>query len=103
MPKFGGAGVVGHPPRIDAKTIARPIVLSSARLNGKCKLPSTELACQTNSGCIVGETPPLPMNLNDAAQRSLGQGIEVRVPKDRGEIVLRLALTDDVLPTSWQT
>ena len=74
-----------------------------AWLNGKCKLPSTELACQTNSGCIVGETPPLPMNLNDTAQRSLGQGIEVRVPKDRGEIVLRLALTDDVLPTSWQT
>ena len=38
------------------------------------------------------------MNPKDAAQRSLGHGIEVRVWNDRGEVILPLKVTDDVPP-----
>jgi anaerobic selenocysteine-containing dehydrogenase len=38
------------------------------------------------------------MNPKDAAQRSLGHGIEVGVWNDRGEVILPLKVTDDVPP-----
>jgi hypothetical protein len=42
--------------------------------------------------------PPLPMNPQDAAQRSLAHGIDVRLWNDRGEVILPLQVTDDVPP-----
>ena len=44
------------------------------------------------------QAPPLLMNPKDATQRSLGHGADVRVWNDRGEVILRLAVTDDVPP-----
>jgi anaerobic selenocysteine-containing dehydrogenase len=38
------------------------------------------------------------MNPKDAAQRSLGHGIDVRIWNDRGEVILPLEVTDDVPP-----
>jgi len=42
--------------------------------------------------------PPLLMHPADAARRSLAHGSQVRVWNDRGEVVLRLAVTDAVRP-----
>jgi anaerobic selenocysteine-containing dehydrogenase len=42
--------------------------------------------------------PPLLMNPADAAQRSLTPGDQVRVWNDRGEVLLRLAVTDAIRP-----
>jgi anaerobic selenocysteine-containing dehydrogenase len=42
--------------------------------------------------------PPLLMNPQDAAQRKLESGGDVRVWNDRGEVVLRLETTDNVPP-----
>jgi anaerobic selenocysteine-containing dehydrogenase len=44
------------------------------------------------------QAPPLLMNPEDAAQRSLGDGAEVRVWNERGEVMLHLAVTDAVRP-----
>jgi anaerobic selenocysteine-containing dehydrogenase len=40
--------------------------------------------------------PPLLMNAEDAAPRNLDHGVDVRVWNDRGEVILRLEVTDDV-------
>jgi anaerobic selenocysteine-containing dehydrogenase len=40
--------------------------------------------------------PPLKMNPADAAQRNLADGAEVRIWNERGEVILRLEVTDDV-------
>jgi anaerobic selenocysteine-containing dehydrogenase len=42
--------------------------------------------------------PPLLMHPDDAAHRGLTQGNEVRVWNDRGEVILRLTVTDAVRP-----
>jgi anaerobic selenocysteine-containing dehydrogenase len=42
--------------------------------------------------------PPLLMNPRDAAERSLESGHDVRVWNDRGEVVLRLEITEAVPP-----
>ena len=42
--------------------------------------------------------PPLLMHPDDAAHRGLTQGNQVRVWNDRGEVLLRLAVTDAVRP-----
>jgi anaerobic selenocysteine-containing dehydrogenase len=42
--------------------------------------------------------PPLLMNPQDAVQRSLGDGAEVRVWNERGEVLLHLVVTDAVRP-----
>jgi anaerobic selenocysteine-containing dehydrogenase len=42
--------------------------------------------------------PPLLMHPDDAAHRGLTQGDQVRVWNDRGEVILRLTVTDDVRP-----
>ncbi|HEY3912836.1 MAG TPA: molybdopterin-dependent oxidoreductase, partial [Stellaceae bacterium] len=44
------------------------------------------------------KAPPLLMNPEDAAWRSLARGIEVRVWNDRGEVILPLEVTDKVPP-----
>ncbi len=44
------------------------------------------------------KAPPLLMHPTDAARRSLTHGAQVRVWNDRGEVVLRLAVTDAVRP-----
>jgi anaerobic selenocysteine-containing dehydrogenase len=44
------------------------------------------------------EAPPLLMNAKDAAHRSLGHGSDVRVWNDRGEVILRLEVTESVPP-----
>jgi len=44
------------------------------------------------------KAPPLLMHPADAARRSLAHGAQVRVWNDRGEVVLRLAVTDAVRP-----
>ena len=42
--------------------------------------------------------PPLLMNPKDAALRNLGPGNQVRVRNERGEVILRLIVTDAVRP-----
>jgi len=44
------------------------------------------------------KVPPLLMNPADAAPRGLANGSRVRVWNDRGEVVLRLAVSDAVRP-----
>ena len=44
------------------------------------------------------KAPPLLMNPEDAVQRSLRDGADVRVWNERGEVLLRLAVTDAVRP-----
>jgi anaerobic selenocysteine-containing dehydrogenase len=42
------------------------------------------------------KTPPLLMNPKDALQRGIGQGDEVRLWNERGEVILPLVVTEDV-------
>jgi anaerobic selenocysteine-containing dehydrogenase len=44
------------------------------------------------------QAPPLMMNPEDAVRRGLEHGGQVRVWNDRGEVILRLAVTDAVRP-----
>ena len=44
------------------------------------------------------KAPPLLMHPTDAARRSLAHGAQVRLWNERGEVVLRLAVTDAVRP-----
>jgi anaerobic selenocysteine-containing dehydrogenase len=62
--------------------------------------PSSDKRISSTLGGLIGsrEAPPLLMNPKDAAQRSLGHGVEVRVWNDRGEVILPLEVTDDVPP-----
>jgi anaerobic selenocysteine-containing dehydrogenase len=62
--------------------------------------PSSDKRISSTLGGLIGsrQAPPLLMNPKDAAQRSLGHGIEVRVWNDRGEVILPLEVTDDVPP-----
>jgi anaerobic selenocysteine-containing dehydrogenase len=43
-------------------------------------------------------TPPLLMNPQDASGRNLTHGVEVRLWNERGEVILRLAVTDAIPP-----
>ena len=60
--------------------------------------PSSDKRISSTLGGLIGsrEAPPLLMNPKDAAQRSLGHGIDVRIWNDRGEVILPLEVTDDV-------
>jgi anaerobic selenocysteine-containing dehydrogenase len=62
--------------------------------------PSSDKRISSTLGGLIGsrEAPPLMMNPKDAAQRSLGHGIDVRIWNDRGEVILPLEVTDDVPP-----
>jgi anaerobic selenocysteine-containing dehydrogenase len=62
--------------------------------------PSSDKRISSTLGGLARshEAPPLLMNPEDAAQRGLGHGAEVRVWNDRGEVILPLGVTDDVPP-----
>jgi len=62
--------------------------------------PASDRRISSTLGDLAGsrETPPLLMNPEDAAQRSLGHGSDVKVWNERGEVILRLAVTDAVRP-----
>jgi anaerobic selenocysteine-containing dehydrogenase len=62
--------------------------------------PASDKRISSTLGDLKGsrQAPPLLMNPDDAAQRSLGDGAEVRVWNERGEVLLRLAVTDAVRP-----
>jgi anaerobic selenocysteine-containing dehydrogenase len=62
--------------------------------------PASDRRISSTLGDLAGSrrVPPLLMNPEDAAQRSLGHGSDVRVWNDRGEVILRLAVTDAVRP-----
>jgi anaerobic selenocysteine-containing dehydrogenase len=62
--------------------------------------PSSDKRISSTFGDLAAsrQAPPLLMNPNDAARRSLEHGIEVKVWNDRGEVILTLAVTDQVPP-----
>ena len=62
--------------------------------------PASDKRISSTLGDLKGShaAPPLLMNPADAAPRSLGNGNQVRVWNDRGEVLLRLAVTDAVRP-----
>ena len=62
--------------------------------------PASDERISSTLGGLAGsrEAPPLLMNPEDAARRSLARGTEVTVWNDRGEVVLLLEVTDKVPP-----
>jgi len=62
--------------------------------------PSSDQRISSTLGGLIGSrgAPPLLMNPKDAAQRSLGHGIDVRIWNECGEVILPLEVTDDVPP-----
>ena len=62
--------------------------------------PASDKRISSTLGGLAGSrrAPPLMMNPEDAVQRSLKHGIEVRVWNDRGEVILPLEVTDKVPP-----
>jgi anaerobic selenocysteine-containing dehydrogenase len=62
--------------------------------------PASDKRISSTLGDLAGsrKEPPLLMNPKDAAQRGLADGTHVRVWNDRGDVVLRLAVTDAVRP-----
>jgi anaerobic selenocysteine-containing dehydrogenase len=73
------------------RKVSHPLILIS---------PSSDKRISSTLGGLIGSrgAPPLLMNPKDAAQRSLGHGIDVRIWNDRGEVILPLEVTDDVPP-----
>jgi anaerobic selenocysteine-containing dehydrogenase len=86
--RWGAAAVL---PSWRERQVAYPLALIS---------PSSDKRISSTLGGLAGsaKAPPLLMNPKDAARRSLGYGIDVRVWNDRGEVVLPLKITDDVPP-----
>ena len=78
-------------PRAGEGRVGVPLMLIS---------PASDKRISSTLGDLAGSrrAPPLLMNPEDAAQRGLGHGSDVRVWNDRGEVVLRLAVTDAVRP-----
>ena len=62
--------------------------------------PASDRRISSTLGDLAGSrrAPPLLMNPADAARRRLEEGSQVRVWNERGEVVLRLAVTDAVRP-----
>ena len=62
--------------------------------------PASDRRISSTLGGLAGQNqaPALQMNPSDAAARKLEPGIDVRVWNDRGDVVLRLDLTDAVPP-----
>jgi len=79
------------PPLAGRDRVGVPLMLIS---------PASDKRISSTLGDLAGSrrAPPLLMNPEDAAQRGLGHGSDVRVWNDRGEVVLRLAVTDAVRP-----
>jgi anaerobic selenocysteine-containing dehydrogenase len=62
--------------------------------------PSSDKRISSTFGGLAAslKAPPLLMNPADAVQRKLEHGAEVRVWNDRGQVILPLAVTDEVPP-----
>ena len=62
--------------------------------------PASDKRISSTLGDLAGSraAPPLLMNPEDAALRSLGHGNQVRVWNDRGQVILHLAVTEAVRP-----
>ena len=62
--------------------------------------PASDKRISSTLGDLAGSrsAPPLLMNPQDAARRTLASGGDVRMWNDRGEVVLRLEVTDSVPP-----
>jgi anaerobic selenocysteine-containing dehydrogenase len=62
--------------------------------------PASDKRISSTLGDLAGsrKAPPLLMNPKDAALRGLRQGNQVRVWNERGEVMLRLIVTDAVRP-----
>ena len=60
--------------------------------------PASDKRISSTLGGLTGsrKAPPLLMNPEDAARRSLARGIEVRMWNDRGGVILPLEVTDKV-------
>ncbi len=86
--RWGGAALL---PGWRERQTSYPLMLIS---------PASDKRISSTLGDLAGsrKAPPLLMNPEDAAQRNLGHGAEVRVWNDRGEVVLRLEVTDKVRP-----
>jgi anaerobic selenocysteine-containing dehydrogenase len=79
------------PPQAGQRRVGAPLMLIS---------PASDKRISSTLGSLPASrrTPPLLMNPKDAGRRSLREGAEVRVWNDRGEVILRLAVTDAVPP-----
>jgi anaerobic selenocysteine-containing dehydrogenase len=79
-----------------------PPLAGEGRVGGPLMLisPASDKRISSTLGDLAGsrQAPPLLMNPQDAAQRNLEDGAEVRVWNDRGEVILRLDVTDKVPP-----
>ena len=86
--RWGAAAVL---PAWRERQAAYPLMLISPASDKRISSTLGDLAASRKA-------PPLLMNPADAAQRSLAHGSQVRVWNERGEVVLRLAVTDAVRP-----
>jgi anaerobic selenocysteine-containing dehydrogenase len=86
--RWGAAAVL---PAWRERQAAYPLMLISPASDKRISSTLGDLAASRKA-------PPLLMNPADAAQRSLAHASQVRVWNDRGEVVLRLAVTDAVRP-----
>jgi anaerobic selenocysteine-containing dehydrogenase len=79
------------PPHAGEVRVGVPLMLIS---------PASDRRISSTMGGLAAsrKMPPLLMNPTDAAQRSLGNGSEVRVWNERGEVILPLEVTDAVPP-----
>jgi len=86
--RWGAAAVL---PGWRERQAAYPLMLIS---------PSSDKRISSTLGDLAGSRalPQLVMNPEDAARRSLAHGNQVRVWNERGEVLLRLAVTDAVRP-----
>src|ERR1700730_1369955 len=86
--RWGAAAVL---PAWRERQAAYPLMLISPASDKRISSTLGDLAVSRNA-------PPLLMNPADAGPRSLEHGSRVRVWNERGEVVLRLAVTDAVRP-----
>ena len=84
-------GAAALPPGWREREASYPLMLIS---------PASDKRISSTLGGLAGsrKAPALLMNPEDAAQRSLARGIEIRVWNDRGGVVLLLEVTDKVPP-----
>ncbi len=86
--RWGAAAVL---PAWRERQAAHPLMLISPASDKRISSTLGDLAASRKA-------PPLLMHPTDAARRSLAHGSQVRVWNERGEVVLRLAVTDAVRP-----
>ena len=86
--RWGAAAIL---PDWRERVVSYPLMLIS---------PASDKRISSTLGGLVPShhPPPLLMNPQDAAQRDLRQGIEVRLWNERGEVILPLAVSEAVPP-----